>query len=1021
MGIETDTHLSKIGNGILNWNLLSYTTSSYALTASFALNGGGSGTSLNTGSTYPITSSWANNAISASYALNASMVGTDRYIPSWISNTLTPTSSIYQKDNDHILINSTTYTNPSAPETLLVNQTSVGSFNIATFIGDANDYLQINTKNQNTGVSSSGDIVVTADNGDESIYYVDMGIGSSVYNDARWPLFKPNEGYLYVNGENLVIGTDTAGKKIKFFTDGAQNGNVRAYIDSTGLHASGSVDSASYIIPGATFNIVSGSNGYSQAFVDVYDVPSDPYYPSYKEGRMWYDGQYHNMDYYTEDPGFRCQLGKELIVGVHNPYAVTLPRLSVVYVSGSTGNHPDVYLAIADGTGTKSKITGVIRSNIASGSNGYMLTRGIMHRSNMTGYKIGDSLWLSPDTQGAMTLTRPGQPSEEILVGYCTEEGVSGSFVCNIREYPVPANSYAGITSTTLLDNPNDGTIVVSTGSVNLFDDANGAGAVKGYSLASTTLNLITGSTNYIIVEHSGSGAKYGLTTDSTYANGISIVRVFTLDINYKGPGNWDVHEFNVGIVGLALANRLNNKDIKLRGYEREFGLILAQSASRNVIITEGNVWYGPNSHLVPAFDSTTGEMYAFYHSASGWLQPSSSVYENCYYDNGTNRVPLTDGFFTVNFVYRLIGTTDEAAFVLSNNEYSTSVDAQNNAQPTSNLPSTITDIGLLVGRIIVESGSNTAAIVESAFATAFAAATITNHESLLGLQGGTGGQHYHLTAADNTGIGTGLMVRAAGATLTSVTLSGSLLGTSSWSSNAVNALSANTASYVITSSYSLIATSASYAPTVSASYALTASYTLTASCALNVSTASYTPTASYSITSSYIVSSSYAVSSSYVPTVVSSSYALAATSASYAITASYVPTNITYASASLQTTVTMSAANIWYDGPSITLDTGTWLVEACGQFRRLSNGSTNTQFRINNGNTVYVQAHHWQGSTNPNAYAMKVGTIINLVATQTAITASALVDSATQYFSNRTGLQSSGSNATQIYAIKII
>jgi hypothetical protein len=52
--------------------VLNSISSSYALTASYAMNGGGGGTSLITGSTYPITSSWSNNAITASYALNAS-------------------------------------------------------------------------------------------------------------------------------------------------------------------------------------------------------------------------------------------------------------------------------------------------------------------------------------------------------------------------------------------------------------------------------------------------------------------------------------------------------------------------------------------------------------------------------------------------------------------------------------------------------------------------------------------------------------------------------------------------------------------------------------------------------------------------------------------------------------------------------------------------------------------------------------------------------------------------------------
>ncbi len=49
---------------------LNSVSSSYSLTASYAMNGGsgGGGTTLTTGSTYPITSSWAINALSASYA-----------------------------------------------------------------------------------------------------------------------------------------------------------------------------------------------------------------------------------------------------------------------------------------------------------------------------------------------------------------------------------------------------------------------------------------------------------------------------------------------------------------------------------------------------------------------------------------------------------------------------------------------------------------------------------------------------------------------------------------------------------------------------------------------------------------------------------------------------------------------------------------------------------------------------------------------------------------------------------------
>ena len=57
-------------------------SSSYAITASFALNSGGGGTSLVTGSTYPITSSWANNAISANPPSASTDIATKGYVDS---------------------------------------------------------------------------------------------------------------------------------------------------------------------------------------------------------------------------------------------------------------------------------------------------------------------------------------------------------------------------------------------------------------------------------------------------------------------------------------------------------------------------------------------------------------------------------------------------------------------------------------------------------------------------------------------------------------------------------------------------------------------------------------------------------------------------------------------------------------------------------------------------------------------------------------------------------------------------
>ena len=60
-------------------NITSSVSASYALTASYALNSTGGGTTLITGSTYPITASWAEYVVSSSYSLSASYALTSSF------------------------------------------------------------------------------------------------------------------------------------------------------------------------------------------------------------------------------------------------------------------------------------------------------------------------------------------------------------------------------------------------------------------------------------------------------------------------------------------------------------------------------------------------------------------------------------------------------------------------------------------------------------------------------------------------------------------------------------------------------------------------------------------------------------------------------------------------------------------------------------------------------------------------------------------------------------------------------
>ena len=160
--------------------------------------------------------------------------------------------------------------------------------------------------------------------------------------------------------------------------------------------------------------------------------------------------------------------------------------------------------------------------------------------------------------------------------------------------------------------------------------------------------------------------------------------------------------------------------------------------------------------------------------------------------------------------------------------------------------------------------------------------------------------------------------------------ITGSLFGTSSWATNAINAL---TASYVVlaqSASYVLNAVSSSFASTASfVSLAQSASYVL------NAVSASFVTTASYSISSSFATTASYSVTSSFASNAASASFA---TTASYAKTGSYVnplfqsvfisgSTEIT-GSTTLKGDVTVnSAATIDLNATTLNINAGTFQV----------------------------------------------------------------------------------------------
>lgn len=125
---------------------------------------------------------------------------------------------------------------------------------VAQFIGDGNAYLQINAQNQNHGTQASIEYVITGDLGTDTTDYLDIGFASSTWDGTQdnslGNAVGARDGYMYVQGGggggNLVLGTTTSGKNIKFNVGGPNTGNTVAYISSTGITAVGNISAGHF-------------------------------------------------------------------------------------------------------------------------------------------------------------------------------------------------------------------------------------------------------------------------------------------------------------------------------------------------------------------------------------------------------------------------------------------------------------------------------------------------------------------------------------------------------------------------------------------------------------------------------------------------------------------------------------------------------------------------------------------------------------------------------------------------------
>jgi hypothetical protein len=163
---------------------------------------------------------------------------------------------------------------------------------LAQFTGNNANYVQVNAQNINQ--LGSGDYVVTADVGNDTNYYIDMGVqGSQNYDAVNASAFFPLDGYLYVQGStinqtsgNLILGTTGTfpGLRTVILAGGSNTNNIVVTVNTAGMNVIGSLN-VTGTISGQTINYMTGVNASQNNSINALGsagvLPQNPQSASY--------------------------------------------------------------------------------------------------------------------------------------------------------------------------------------------------------------------------------------------------------------------------------------------------------------------------------------------------------------------------------------------------------------------------------------------------------------------------------------------------------------------------------------------------------------------------------------------------------------------------------------------------------------------------------------------------------------------------------------------------------------------
>lgn len=302
----------------------------------------------------------------------------------------------------------------------------------------------------------------------------------------------------------------------------------------------------------------------------------------------------------------------------------------------------------------------------------------------------------------------------------------------------------------TFTDN-GDGSISIPSCKLMCYTDATKQAFHTITIAANPALFLIDGA--WTVVAADTATLQYVSINANTITNDLDFVTYYPIGNCYRNGTH--IHRQPSPALSNTGAESTYNLRHETRRYSLSAGLnsLAIDTTSGAMTLNSGRVWADDVAYDLNSITNTSDYFYNYV--VSGVYQnPVHSigpVGNNSQYSDGSNIQSLDTGFWNVLYVFRGVENENHMYGVMGIGEFATSAIAKaSNVVPP--LPNIIEAHAFFVGRIISQQGTFANSFAESAFTTTFnGSSSISQHNLLGGLQGGSANQYYHLTLAQYT------------------------------------------------------------------------------------------------------------------------------------------------------------------------------------------------------------------------------------------------------------------------------